>query len=99
MKEFVTPIIKATKDKEQPQEFFTIAEYENWANKKSANELKSYRIKYYKGLGTSTALEAKLYFKNIKRHQINFYYKDDRDEEKILLAFSKFKADDRKQWL
>lgn len=66
---------------------------------KSTNELRNYRIKYYKGLGTSTALEAKEYFKNIRKHQINFYYKDDKDEDKIIMAFSKNRADDRKRWL
>ena len=61
LKEFVTPIIKATKNggSKECKSFFTIPEYENWAHGKN---LKSYAIKYYKGLGTSTEKEGKEYF-------------------------------------
>ena len=31
-----------------------------------------YNIKYYKGLGTSTAKEAKEYFSDLKKHIIQF---------------------------
>ena len=31
-----------------------------------------YKVKYYKGLGTSTSLEAKEYFRAINRHMIGF---------------------------
>ncbi len=62
LKEFITPIIKVSKGKEDIKTFFTIPEYENWANNKS---LKGIKIKYYKGLGTSTAKEAKEYFSEI----------------------------------
>ena len=58
LKEFVTPIIKATKGN-QSMTFFTIPEYEQWAHGRS---LKGWKVKYYKGLGTSTAKEAKEYF-------------------------------------
>ena len=64
MKEFVTPIIKATKGNEV-NSFFTIREYEIWAEGKN---LKSWKVKYYKGLGTSTAKEAKEYFNAIDTH-------------------------------
>lgn len=70
LKEFVTPIIKATKGNEM-KAFFTIPEYEQWAQ---GRNLKSWKIKYYKGLGTSTAKEAKEYFTAIEKHQIEFEY-------------------------
>lgn len=57
------------------------------------NTLKNYRIKYYKGLGTSTSLEAKEYFKAIDKHRIRFFYRDNDDDEAIDLAFNKKKAD------
>lgn len=60
MKEFVTPIVKVRKGKEE-QMFFTLNEYEEW--KKTHNNGKGWVTKYYKGLGTSTAKEAKEYFK------------------------------------
>lgn len=38
--------------------------------------LRGWAIKYYKGLGTSTAAEAKEYFQAIDRHQIDFALDD-----------------------
>ena len=58
LKEFVTPIIKASRGNDIFS-FFTIHEYEQWAIGKN---LKGWKIKYYKGLGTSTSKEAKEYF-------------------------------------
>ena len=58
----VTPIIKAFKGS-QEKIFYTIQDYEKW---KQTNNTKGYRIKYYKGLGTSTTKEAKEYFKSLK---------------------------------
>jgi len=95
LREFVTPIIKATKGNEQ-NTFFTIPEYENWAKDR---DLKGYKIKYYKGLGTSTAKEAKEYFAKIDAHSIDFEYEDDTDFDAIDLAFNKKLADRRKEWL
>jgi len=93
--EFVTPIIKISKGAES-KVFFTIPEYEKWSEGK---KLKSYKIKYYKGLGTSTAKEAKEYFAKIAEHTIKFRYQDDQDEAAINLAFNKKLADKRKEWL
>ena len=100
MKEFVTPIIKVFA-KGAPttnalKTFFTIPEYEQWAE---GRNMKQYRIKYYKGLGTSTTKEAKEYFKALQDHKIDFEYIDGKDDEDIDLAFNKNKADKRKEWL
>jgi DNA topoisomerase-2 len=95
LKEFVTPIIKASKG-DQVFSFFTIPEYEQWA---AGRNLKGWKIKYYKGLGTSTAKEAKEYFSSIDSHSLEFEYQDREDDEVIELAFSKKLADKRKEWL
>lgn len=95
LREFVTPIIKATKGNEV-HSFFTQPEYESWAE---GRNLKTYKIKYYKGLGTSTAKEAKEYFTRIADHVIDFEYGDAADDDAIALAFSKKLADKRKEWL
>jgi len=58
--EFVTPIIKVFKGTTVLRSFFTIPEYEAWMNEQV--NTKSLKAKYYKGLGTSTAKEAKEYF-------------------------------------
>ena len=40
-------------------------------------------MKYYKGLGTSTAKEAKEYFSDMDLHRIPFQYKGPEDDEAI----------------
>lgn len=95
MQEFVTPIIKASKGT-QTLTFFTIPEYEQWAQDRN---LSGWKIKYYKGLGTSTAKEAKEYFTRIDQHMIEFRYEDQADSDAIDLAFNKKKANERKEWL
>jgi DNA topoisomerase-2 len=55
-------------------------------------------IKYYKGLGTSTSVEAKEYFKQIDKLTVAFGA-DPHMNESMTLAFSKAQADDRKEWL
>jgi len=72
-----TPIIKAfhkTK-KDNVLQFFTIHDYEKWKNDSEINTDK-YNIKYYKGLGTSTATEAKEYFEDIDKKIIDYKYEN-----------------------
>jgi DNA topoisomerase II len=72
LREFVTPILKAVKGNEE-KAFFTIPEFESWAE---GRNLKPWKIKYYKGLGTSSAKEAKEYFAEIAYHTVDFQYLD-----------------------
>lgn len=88
-----TPILKAKKGPIVKQ-FYNEAEYELW--KKENNDGKGWKIKYYKGLGTSTAKEFKEYF--AKKKVITFKYEDNCDD-KIDMVFNKKRADDRKEWL
>jgi DNA topoisomerase II len=89
----ITPIIKATKNKKS-QSFYTLKDYSSW--KESTNNSDKWLIKYYKGLGTSNATEAKEYFKNLKMN--NYIFNEDTDES-MNLAFNKKLSDSRKQWL
>ena len=97
MRQFITPILKASKGKEI-KSFYTIPEYEKWV-KSMKNNIKGWKIKYYKGLGTSSNKEAQEYFANIQRHRIDFEYRDEKDDESIDMAFNKKKAEERKNWL
>ncbi|KAG5646884.1 hypothetical protein DXG03_001960 [Asterophora parasitica] len=94
--EFVTPIVRVTKGKERI-DFFTIPEYEQWLEVTPNSH--RWDSKYYKGLGTSTDADARDYFSHMKKHMIPFAPTQDGDKELIDLAFSKKKADDRKEWL
>lgn len=51
------------------------------------------------GLGTSTDADARDYFNHMAKHVIPFSKKVEGDSELIDLAFSKKKADERKEWL
>eukprot|EP01134_Creolimax_fragrantissima_P006151 CFRG6151T1 len=95
--EFITPIVKATKGN-KIESFYTVPEYETW-KEGSVEKAKGWKIKYYKGLGTSTPAEAKQYFADMARHNIAFEWRDVLDDQKIALAFAKKQADDRKDWL
>uniref|UniRef100_A0A8C7QEQ9 DNA topoisomerase 2 n=1 Tax=Oncorhynchus mykiss TaxID=8022 RepID=A0A8C7QEQ9_ONCMY len=96
LEEFITPIIKAT-NKKQELSFYSIPEFSEW--KEAQPNIKSWKIKYYKGLGTSTSKEAKEYFSDMQRHRIPFKYAGPVDDEAITLAFSKKKIEERKEWL
>jgi DNA topoisomerase-2 len=87
-----TPIVKASKGKDT-KNFYTQYEYEQW---RKTDESKGWKVKYYKGLGTSTRDEAKEYF--AKPAAVKFLY-DDKSDEAIDMAFNKQRADDRKEWL
>ena len=87
-----TPIVKANKGKET-KVFYSQYEYEQW-RKTPASQ--GYKVKYYKGLGTSTRDEAKEYFTHV--NAVKFDYAEDADVC-IDLAFNKGRADDRKEWL
>ena len=58
-----TPILKARKQNKELV-FYNDAEYETWKEKNDNG--KGWKIKYYKGLGTSTSKEFKEYFKEKK---------------------------------
>ena len=55
----------------------------------------------FAGLGTSSSQEAKTYFSDLNRHRVQFTWSEDAsvDDDLIDLAFSKGRADNRKQWL
>ncbi|XP_024601333.1 DNA topoisomerase 2-alpha [Neophocaena asiaeorientalis asiaeorientalis] len=96
LEEFITPIVKVSKNKQEVA-FYSLPEFEEW--KSSTPNHKKWKVKYYKGLGTSTSKEAKEYFADMKRHRIQFKYSGPEDDAAISLAFSKKQIDDRKEWL
>ncbi|XP_030850847.1 DNA topoisomerase 2-alpha isoform X2 [Strongylocentrotus purpuratus] len=96
LEEFITPIVKVTKGKET-HPFYSLPEFEEWKDETEGS--KAWKVKYYKGLGTSTMKEAKEYFTDMARHRIPFKYGGPEDDDAIVLAFSKKKVEDRKTWL
>jgi len=101
LQEFITPIIKVwkgdPKNPKQLQSFFTMPQYEAW--KQEPGHEKGWDHKYFKGLGTSRPEDAQDYFKDLDRHLKQFATIKQEEPELIDLAFSKKKADARKEWL
>jgi DNA topoisomerase-2 len=87
-----TPILKAKKGTTELN-FYNDGEYNEW---KEANDIKGWKIKYYKGLGTSTGKEFREYFENKKI--VGFQHSAISDDT-IDMVFNKKRADDRKDWL
>ena len=87
-----TPIIKARKGM-QERLFYNEGQYDSW---KQAGETQGWRIKYYKGLGTSTAAEFKEYFQD--KRIVHFEWGEECSDA-LDMVFNKKRADDRKAWL
>lgn len=94
----LTPVIKLThKTNGEQLKFYIEKDYEKWVEKQDYNVDKQWKIKYYKGLGTSSEAEAKEYFREFKT--LEYKYTGKESDEAIDLAFNKKRADDRKKWL
>ena len=89
-----TPILKA-RNKKQETLFYNEREYELWKDS-MGEQVKSWNIKYYKGLGTSTSSEFKEYFKSKK---MVWFHQSDVCDDAIDMVFNKKRANDRKRWL
>lgn len=95
-----TPIIKATEKKRNGQviEFYGQGDYERWREQYSDGDLdKHWRIKYYKGLGTSSKEEFQSYCRDPKLQK--YIYESKKSSDSINLAFKKENASLRKDWL
>lgn len=99
--EFITPIVKVTikgrNNKAEKIPFYTMPEFEEW--RETTGKTCRWTQKYYKGLGTSLPEEAREYFAALDKHMKTFHELEGDDRGLIDLAFSKKKADDRKDWL
>lgn len=89
-----TPILRAQKGNKHIL-FYNDGEYEEW--KDFDNMDGSWKIKYFKGLGTSTSKEFKSYFESKKI--VGFQHSGDICDNSIDMVFNKKRASDRKHWL
>jgi DNA topoisomerase II len=76
-----------------------MADYNAWRNTIGTDEAKKYRIKYYKGLGTSSSAEAKGYFAAFDDHMRPFQWNSAIDGELLDMVFDKKRASDRREWI
>ena len=95
LKIMVTPVVKITNSKtNRTQSFISLSEYNKW---KKTNNVDGYKIKYYKGLGTSTSKEAVEYFTDLSGH--SYFVMNKTETSSLELAFSKNFISERKKWL
>ncbi|PHH68655.1 hypothetical protein CDD80_7366 [Ophiocordyceps camponoti-rufipedis] len=102
-REFITPIVKVWQgpNPKKPiklKTFFTQPQYQEW-KEAHKEELSRWQSKYYKGLGTSYHEDAQVYFTNLDEHLKEFQTMRPNEADLFDLAFSKKKADARKEWL
>jgi DNA topoisomerase-2 len=90
-----TPLLKATR-RNDTRSFYSQPEFDVWKDTLGTEGLKGWKLKYYKGLGTSTPAEAREWFERLQEIK---YAWDGETDESVSLAFSKKRSDDRKKWL
>ena len=86
-----TPLLKATR-RSETRSFYSQPEFDTWNQTAGPG----WKLKYYKGLGTSTPAEAREWFERLQEIK---YTWDVETDESMSLAFSKKRSDDRKKWL
>jgi len=91
-----TPILRAKKGS-QSLFFYNDGEYNTWKESLPNGSTSGWTIKYFKGLGTSTAVEFKEYFANKK--VVDFIHTGPQSDDTIDKVFNKKRPDDRKTWL
>lgn len=88
-----TPLMKAFRGGDAVS-FYSEAEFDAW--RRDHSNMHGWKVKYYKGLGTSTPQESREWFQQL----FEIKYEWDRDaDDAIHLAFNKKRSDDRKRWL
>jgi len=104
--EFVTPLIKASDGRGKTLSFYSMPDFEAWREQQELGS--KWTTKYYKGLGTSTAAEAREYFRELGKHTLVFTWHTDRKSsanthedpgDLIGMAFAKSRAAERKSWI
>lgn len=93
----ITPIVKVFRNSNVIEKFFNLYDFKKWMD--SNKNKKDIKIKYYKGLGTSTAQDAKDYFSNLSENRISYSFDKERDLSIINRTFEKDKTDERKEWI
>lgn len=96
MVSMLTPIVKAKRGSAE-MSFYTLYDYEQWAASEAVQTARpKWKVKYYKGLGTSTPAEARDYFRSLRGV---LYVWDDAAPVQMNKAFMKGYEDSRKDWI
>lgn len=97
VKNMATPIVRASGPRNSTKLFYNEFDYAEW-QKSLPRVQHGWKIKFLKGLGSSTGNESKEYFRDFSSSLVTFQ-RDDDAVPSMQLAFSKDKASERKAWL
>ncbi|KAJ2052027.1 DNA topoisomerase 2 [Coemansia sp. S16] len=99
LQQFITPVVRVTNRRNNTRkDFYTETEFKQWFEDQGESA-KHWRIKYYKGLGTSKDVDAHEYFRKLDFHRKTFEPARVDDRKLLDMAFNKTRANDRKEWL
>lgn len=94
----LTPIVRATHAaRKETKLFYNLSDFHAWKDALGAGGLGGWKVRYLKGLGSSSDAEAKDYFRLDRR--VQYAYTGKASDDAFDLAFNKSRADDRKAWL
>ena len=100
VRRMATPVIRVTLPNTPSQlGFFSEVEYETWRRARVAEGAPTGRHKYYKGLGTSTAADARTYFAALEHNSIDLTHTGDASSAALAHWFDKQRAADRRAFL
>lgn len=91
---WLTPLVRATKSKNNVLSFYTMKEFSDWKNEQPESELKKYKIKYYKGLGSSDTDEIK---EDCSNNKLLTQTMEEDDKDRLSNAFDKTRVSFRKE--
>ena len=103
-----TPLVKVQRAGKNNSvlSFYSLQEYDAWRRSEGKfvdqgiKNIQDYKVKYYKGLGTSTAAEARDYFADTSKAFKSYYAASiEASRDAIDLAFNKERAKDRREWI
>lgn len=98
IKRFATPRIKAWPKGGHKRDavcFFSDEDFRRWRSDENAG----WNVKFYKGLGSSSAEEARAYFANIDKHLVDIDMAAPGTEEMLRMLFVNAKSADRRRYL
>lgn len=77
LQQFITPLVKVRgAGAATPSSFYSTQEYDIWRRARGSTSSPEH-VKYYKGLGTNTAVEGREYFRALGRHRKTFKVRPD----------------------
>jgi DNA topoisomerase-2 len=93
----ITPLIKVFDHKNTViEKFYNPDDFHNWSKTK---DMKKFRVKYYKGLGTSTPKEAQICYSDLEANRISYTFDKTNDISQMKNIFDKDFAEYRKEWI